>query len=923
MKLIAKSLIYLSCFCFTILEARTLAIKFDHSTQEDHTIEHIHSCRKLTIENRGIAPITNFFPYVNEQSFFTYERLAEKIGSSSNPLIELYDICKEALPPSTPFKWENYSTLDYLNFVGSCSAEEFQSKFIDLCHSLGIDTREAGLKGKQAYDFCCGEDQWTFLDVNSGQFYLGWDNRTAVSSDALRDDPMLVLRAKSNLLNSSMDFVKSCQNFAEFDVIDPQLSPEDKNFDIQPSVQLQGFDLYPGEKLVYCTPDSNNGLQHYERRVDQYVNLKIRNGLGAKGYHSPLPIREISNHTDSILYLSNLDLYVRPKSSISLVDKHVFDLDIEASEDCSGRLVVSSLCSWKLFPAPNSGENRFFLGTDENRSLIEFTYDLNDILANQEHSTVSILNESGLFEFNSPEFILETNQDFPAETIHWQISSNVNFEDIPSNLEQVQPFESSVKLPMISETFLNSDQIYFFRVKGCCEGVWSDWSRLFPFTVRKPLPVGLVEFEKIDSRSYEINWEREADVSDDLIEYYVFGSNAFDFIPSIYTPSQINEIVQTFAVDYDNNNNLVAITTEPWIFVDGSLAYYRIVAKQNGQYSVPSPIIHVYDNDLIYPRSVLSLEEIEAGRFVTKRVLIPPTYAWTEVALPRIGEKNRLYQDSILKIQAILEKQAGTSSNQPSKGYVKPARMPQDVWDKVKSKFFPENHPCKAKIDRIFSRSRVTLTQETMRKAGFNGRTGRYTRVTAVLHAECNECFFKVFCDCELHMRMADWEKWLHRIQGKNIVKECIAKYDFGKWFTVPHKWIYPLPEYPACPKSSRYLPKSFILICSNARLYDHETNKKLWKDKMTRPIMDGLYVLLDECGMWDSVFAFNIPYCKTGKFTWVDTEYYHRWPVTFSKLTKYFSKSNQDYWEYLIHNKGPKWYTRGGEDGRKKVQKK
>lgn len=932
MKFIAKSLTYFSCLLLGFLEAKTLTFEFDHITQLDYQlnatiadggnhfslINHPHT-RRLVIENKGTKELRNFVPHINDKKYLTLVGLAEKIAKDPNPILSLYHNYRKLLPISNHYREYDYSPLEFINFVGCVTEQEFQTNFIKLCHLLGIDTRNANVKGRAGFDLCWNEENWSLIELTTGQSFLGWDNQKLLSSEELRDDPLLILRSKFGR-TSPVDFVRSWEEFARFDVFGANISEKDERDDLEYDIPaIHGFDLFAGEKLAYLTPENESERPH-QIRVEQVIDLSKRGSSVVPAvYHSPYPIREILNDTHSMIYVKNLDLYVRPKSHCALIEKKVFKLEIQTSGEVEGDCVIISSAAWSQFPSLQNGINHIHLGTSENSTSLYFEFDVNEQREFECAAEVQVLNHESEFGYDSPLFMIGQQSAVRAEKIWWQIDSSDLFKTVPSNLDMIEEYKEEVRLPIISETFLNPNQTYYFRVRGFANGSWSEWSIPFAFSVKKPLRVELVEFEKISNGTYLISWEREAEVADDPIEYLVYGSNTIDFIPSLYCQFQPDEIVNGQPVIVSTAQNLVKTTFEPMIEVDGSLAYYRVIARQNGQYSVPSPIIHVYDSGLVHPRNVLELYEVDGQNVNAKRVLLPPSYGWTDVAYPLMNQRNRLYENSLLHIASML-KPIGEINIPIIEGqYVRPNAVSREIWEQVKPWFLPENHPSKAKIDRIFSNSRVTLTQETMNRAGFHGRTGRYTRVTAVAHGDCPDCFFKVFCDCETHLRMPEWQKWLQRIHGKNLVKECIRKYRFDNHFATPHKWIYPLPEHPACPKSSRYLPKNFILVCSNARLYDHETNKKYWKEKMTPRVMEELYVLLDECGMWDSVFPFNIPYCKTGKFTWCDTEYYHKWPVNFAKLTKYFKKDNQRYWEYLIKHNGPKWYTRGGEDGRKK----
>ncbi len=531
-------------------------------------------------------------------------------------------------------------------------------------------------------------------------------------------------------------------------------------------------------------------------------------------------------------------------------------------------------------------------------------------------TTVKILNTAqDSFDHVSPVFHLATDKKNAADEIWWQISSDASFTMVPFNLQGIQSFESTLSLSMLDETFLNPNETYYLRVMGSKNKQWTQWSEPLAFSIKKPQSILIAEFEQIAENSYEINWEREAEAIDGSIEYLVFGSNALDFVPSIYSDIQINEIVDGEITGQENNDNLITITTDTKIVVDGHLAYYRIVARRQGQLSAPSPIIYVYGNDLIQPRTVLQvIENVEP--FTAKRVLIPSTYPWTETALPRLGLVNRLYENSLLDlhsyIAAVATKKETTAG--PTAGYVKPSHVSKDLWSKMKPYFLPENHPWKPKLDRIFFASRATKNSHELVKAGFKGRVTHVRKIFAGTHPDCPECFFKIYTDSEVTSRYTEWQKWIDRINGRNNVWAVIKKRGFEKWFSVPDKWCYPLPETPAAPAPSRYYrPKDFILVASNQKPYSSHDNEKMFKSsKMTHELLDALYIVLDEAGMWDSMFIFNIPFSRIdNKICFVDTEYSHKWPLRYEKLSRYLSSENRKYWEYLIKHHGPKGYKR------------
>lgn len=930
MKFFEKSLIFFSCIglSFFSIEAKSISVLFENTTQEnylldaavsDHTPQEIQNlsyryCQKLVFENIGRQAVHGCLPTSNDKDYLTLDSIAQLLTKDKQPLLTLFNIWQNGLSlnASPQHHWNNPSPLDYLNYIGSCTDEEYQNQFIQLCHQLGIDTRQANVKGKPVYDFNCKGEDWSFLDINTGKFYLGWDNQTLVSSEAMMDDPLIVLRTKSGQRWDGMDFAKAWQEFAHLEIIDPTDLQNESTFSTEESFEKKGFDLYPNERVVYHIFEHNPN----QVWVSHYLCSHYRSNTGHYVYDSPFPIHQVHNSGDFPLHLKDQNVVVQPHNSY-FFDQKVFKIQIETE---SGGVIINSPCAHNLFPKLKSGLNKINLGAKENPGLVKLTYMVDEKLEIYQQPTIEVLNQAFHFDHASPAFILNTNPACPAHLMWWQISTDADFKTIPSNFDQRQSFTPELTLLPITETFLSPNETYYLRIKGYRNGQWSNWSTPVSFTVKKPAQVTLIEFDQLDDHLYQLDWTREAEYAEEPIEYLIYGSNAYDFVPSIYTNSQVNEVIDGKVILEEQNENLVAITTDTKYRVDGSLAYYRIVARQNGQLSIPSPIIHIYGNNLIQPRTILQVVDGGQDKQVIKRILFPPSYPWTETALPRLGVQNRLYENSLLKLNEMIFKAKDPSKISSSSydsgyfisdsSYLKPAHVSEELWERMRPYFLPENHPWKKKIDRIFTKSRASQNPDTMRKAGFKGRITGVRRIFAGTHPECVECFFKIYLDSE-QTRYIEWQKWIDRITGKNRVKSCIKKYGFEKWFTTPDKWVYPLPEKPLCSKSEKYNPKNFILCCSNQRPYDHKDNEKMWKSKLSRSQLDALYILIDEPGMWDSVFAFNIPFCKIdGKMSFVDTEYSHKWPIRFDKLNRYLSSENVRYWEYLIKHNGPKGYS-------------
>lgn len=659
--------------------------------------------------------------------------------------------------------------------------------------------------------------------------------------------------------------------------------------------RAKGFDLYPGDALIFETALNRPELASHECAIEHRLNLNSRFMSHHWEYLSVFPINRLTNHTTGPLLLIDQNVELQPGESFTFKEP-LFQVQLSSPKKAEGQLILSGTSAWSLFPAISQGNNVVHLGSKKNQSRIYFRYEINDAIEQNAIKAPEILNQSQLFDYCSPQFLLSSTK---ADKIWWQIGLDNQFQLVPSNLDQVENASTVISLSLINETFLNPETTYYFRVKGSQNGQWSDWSPPFAFKVNKPVSVEKVIFEQTDDNHYELNWEHSADKLDESIEYLVFGSNSLDFVPSIYCNKQVNAIVNDEVVEDEINDNLIAVAKKARIQIQGNLAYYRIIARKDGQLSVPSTIIHVYDHELIQPRNVLQFETIDS-KIVAKRVLFPTTYPWSVNSLPRVSNSKK-FENNFAKLQLLLR---ASKSLKPKHSYEFP-KVEEFVWEEVRPYLLPENHPAWAKLNRVFCESRVTESTENFRKAAFRRyNPGRWSRVSASSHPEFPEYFIKAYCDTELGI-LYDWRKWIHRIKGAEMIRFCIKTNHLENDFKVPHKWIYPLPKHPAPKKGPQYLRKNFILVCENMGILEHSANEDKYKHHLTQKLMNGLYIILQTCGLYDSVYIFNMPFCKDGKIAIIDTEYHHKWPVPFSKLTKYFPKNLQSYWKQITYKGG------------------
>ena len=82
------------------------------------------------------------------------------------------------------------------------------------------------------------------------------------------------------------------------------------------------------------------------------------------------------------------------------------------------------------------------------------------------------------------------------------------------------------------------------------------------------------------------NYEQE-------IEYCIFGSNRLDFIPDIYTNKECIAFSDFKNLEFKDNENLIIQENKQVIKTSILYAFYRIIAKENDMYSVPSNLLKV------------------------------------------------------------------------------------------------------------------------------------------------------------------------------------------------------------------------------------------------------------------------------------------------------------------------------------------
>ena len=210
----------------------------------------------------------------------------------------------------------------------------------------------------------------------------------------------------------------------------------------------------------------------------------------------------------------------------------------------------------------------------------------------------------------------------------------------------------------------------------------------------------------------------------------------------------------------------------------------------------------------------------------------------------------------------------------------------------------PTKHPAKPILDKLFSKGRPIKNENTLTKANFEPlffQTG--THIVVASHHKLEGSLLKLYLDSEKEIKddkPGGW--WLkNRCKGAEYVRRLIKRKKL-RYFTVPEKWLYPLPD-------SSNQENSFILIVQRMPIVPLEDSKRAWKTQVTRKILRELYYIISH-GYASSGLPTNIPYCRNGKFACIDTEHAQR-PPNYPRVKDYISSKMAKYWDHLITTGG------------------
>jgi hypothetical protein len=848
--------------------------------------------KKIILTNQGQSPLKNFRFTVNKKCFGGVDELKKSFGvaTDSELFLRFYKWWQESRVISPLPGFFPYNPFFVLSFLGCTRDSGHDAHILTMIAScLGIPYRQVDIHNHSVNEFYF-DDKWHLIDSFRGLIYLNLDNTTIADFEELIDDPFLILRTRSPKQIQENPIADAWHRLSQFEIMNPQEYPKKIfNRDKMATFSDLGFDLYPEEQLIFhydtspelASDDDREDSSAWKLAIAQ-IEAKVlpqkRSKNGTFVYRSAYPIYRIANPSSQTVILLDFDnVAINPGEYFDISEHPVFEVHIAASE--SNSLEVFCYGARLSFPALRKGENILEITTTTVPESLEAVFVLNSDLEEETPCEIKIANIQPVFDYIKPYFVLNPER-YDCEKVWWQISATSDFAFVISNFNTIQSFESIITLSDLDETFLNNGQQYFFRIKGCCDNFWGKWSEPFAFVSNKPEPITDAYFEKIEKNGFKIFWESQ---NPPETTFLIFGSNSLDFIPLVNPTSHVDSLLGSQVISMKEESHLIAETAEACFAIDGRFAYYRVIAKCQGQLSQPSPLIHFYDRSLHHYRDVLQLDKQASNEEsrVARRLPFPPAYEWM--------------QDNAWK-------QVAKSYHVNSKHakYIKNPYVSDEVWQEVEPYFLPENHPAKSALDRIFKKSRASESKNTMRRAGFFVLKHPQNCMIIAKHPKLKGYLVKAYPDST---PTSEWIWWLQRIRGSRTIQSSLDRHGYNHIMKVPKKWIYPLPPEPSPSNSEGITRKNFILIVEDMKLISQKKNTNAFRRKINREILDALYIVLTENLLIDSVFKDNIPFSKDGKIAFIDTEHVNNrsQPIPLHRISKYLNPVMRSYWESLI----------------------
>jgi len=592
----------------------------DSNLSDPHAYDHMGKTyrrfnRFVTIRNTGSTPIFGLRITTNNGDLSSFENLKTHLqlsslkeaagGGSSGPLspdvttsvFKIYNLWKDHVFHASSCLRANDNPYCLLNFWGHGICSETAHALAILLSNLGVNWRRVDLNGHWVFEYYF-TGKWNIVDTNQLAFFLHFDNSTLASFEEILRDPLLILRTKAYGKYGDFDICRSWENMRLYEYLNPKFSLGTFiDFDEVTNYKVPDWDLFPNESITF----------HFDRRPSQKIG-KFNNLLWR--YRTDFSSGDIEHTIDSSLrriHAKSNTFVVRCKYPIYKVvncrtgtidvipnNQLMTEYELTTTHD-DGMYVFFCHGNKKTFPALVKGENRVCVNCEAKEGTLTLFFDY----CRQDRTQlpqVEIANSHYLFEYRRPHFKVKA-LTAGIEKLWWQISTKADFGWIIPNFDCIEQYTGIIELSAVNNTFINPDHDYFLRVKSFARGIWSEWSKPVRFSVKKPLrPFGLVGQLTKDG-TLSLNWDSQ--YPNDVF-YYVFGSNRYDFVPEIYSDIQVEKTRNHLVRKTSANRNLITITNQRQCVIGRDYLFYRVIAKKEECYSVPSDLLntcHLVEED--------------------------------------------------------------------------------------------------------------------------------------------------------------------------------------------------------------------------------------------------------------------------------------------------------------------------------------
>lgn len=539
--------------------------------------------RRIELTNTGDTPLVGRLLVVNGRDWTDSRSLAKDLslkGPAASIVERLYMFWKDHrfhIGTGQKLASEPFAAL---NFWGYTLCGEDTEGLLRLFEDLKVPGRHIQLNGHVAAEYFY-DDAWHVVDGDQNACYLLWDNRTLASADDLRADPLLAFRTKALGKYSVHDPVTAAVNTSLFEHVAPlPPSATEKKGGASP---LGDLILLPGEALVWhcaeiperviAPPDGatkeailSSTLATLEYRVSVAGQPSDK---GLLRMQTVFPVVKTVNHS------TGETRWPDPKAP-----SFKAEIAVRSKQD-----EVSIFCQCTQFARPllSKGANLVTLVTNDKQGKAHVTVEY-DAQPQAHLPAVRVNNPSPRFT-GTPSFTIGAATG--VDRLWWQISADRDFTFTAPNFDACVPLAASVKLDALSDTFLNPEQPYFFRVKARQGGIWGNWSDPFEFQVEKPPQPEAPTFTPSENGRVRLTWNPAPPAG---VEYLVFGSNRLDFVPEIFSATEIISCDRFKVTASRPNKNLLGTTSSASMELVPQHRFYRVIAQKAGVRSIPSAL---------------------------------------------------------------------------------------------------------------------------------------------------------------------------------------------------------------------------------------------------------------------------------------------------------------------------------------------